>query len=83
MSNTQWLSDVAARLQNLLPQLLAAAALIVAGWLLGLVLRFLTVRLLTRFVERAGRTGNLKRAVDDLLPFSAPDYVEALFTRPW
>lgn len=65
MSETEWLSDFATRLQEFLPQLLAAAVLLLAGWLLAPLLRFLTGRLLARVLERARRNAELQEAVDD------------------
>jgi small-conductance mechanosensitive channel len=65
MSNTQWLSDVLARLQAFLPQLLVAALLVFAGWLIALFLRFLMGRLLARVIERARRSTQFREAVED------------------
>lgn len=64
MSNNQWLSDLIARLQDFLPQLLAAALLLLGGWVLALLLRFLAGRLSVRVLERARRNADLKEAVE-------------------
>jgi small-conductance mechanosensitive channel len=85
MSNTAWLSDVAALVQEFLPQLLATALLVFTGWVLALVLRFLAGRLLTRVVERARRSADFKDAVDDAgIRSSIPKIVAAfVFWVTW
>ncbi len=65
MPDTQLLSDFATRLQDFLPQLLAAAVLVLAGLLLALLIRLLTGRLLTRILERARKSVEFKDAVED------------------
>ncbi len=54
MSVFQWYSDFANRFRGFLPELLTAAAIFAAGWVLALVFRFLVRRFLTRMLDRAG-----------------------------
>ena len=65
MPENQLLTDFAARLQEFLPQLLAAAVLVLAGLLIALLVRLLTSRLLTRILERARKNAEFKDAVED------------------
>ena len=65
MLNAQWVSDLTVRVQDFLPQLLGAALLVLAGWLLALLLRWLAGRLLARVLEQARRHTDLQEAVSD------------------
>lgn len=65
MPNPQWMADIVTRLQAYLPQLVAAAVLALGGWLLALLLRVVTGRLLSRILERVRRNAELREAVDD------------------
>jgi hypothetical protein len=65
MSLPQWLIDFADRFMLYLPKLLGAAALVLAGWLVALTLRFATRRVVAKVLRRARRDTRLHEAVED------------------
>ncbi|KPJ99979.1 MAG: hypothetical protein AMS20_15475, partial [Gemmatimonas sp. SG8_28] len=65
MPEMPWLSELTARLQDFLPELLAAAVLVLVGLLVALAVRFLAGRLLTRLLERARRRAEFRETVDE------------------
>jgi small-conductance mechanosensitive channel len=65
MPEMPWLSELTARLQDFLPELLAAAVLVLVGLLVALAVRFLAGRLLTRLLERARKRAEFRETVDE------------------
>ncbi len=61
----QWLSSLTDGLQQLLPRIAAAVGLLVVGWLLAVLLRFIAGRLARRLLDRANRHSEVAEVVHD------------------
>lgn len=61
----QWLSSLTDSLIQLLPRIAAAVGLLVVGWLLAVLLRFVAGRLARRLLDRADRHSEVAEAVHD------------------
>ncbi|UCG87797.1 MAG: mechanosensitive ion channel [Gemmatimonadota bacterium] len=61
----EWLTGITDGAQQLLPRILVAAGLLLAGWLLATVLRLVAGRLAKRLVDRTNRSAPMAEAVRD------------------
>ncbi len=61
----QWLAEFTQSVQQFSPRLAAAVALLLAGWLVGAVLRFIAGRLVERVLERGHRHAHVAEAVHE------------------
>jgi small-conductance mechanosensitive channel len=75
----EWLIGVVDDLRQLLPQLIAALALLIGGWLLAHLLKSLANRLVTGILERFRRNVSLERAVEEAGVRSAIPRIVAAF----
>ncbi|KPJ85823.1 MAG: hypothetical protein AMS18_16025 [Gemmatimonas sp. SG8_17] len=75
----EWLIGVVDSLKQLLPQLIAAASLLIAGWLLAHLLKLLANRLIAGVLERFRKHADLKYAVEEAGVRSAAPRIVAGF----
>jgi len=61
----EWLTNLTESAQQLLPNIVAAAGLLLAGWLLAVALRFIAGRLVRRLLDGANRDARVAAAVRD------------------
>jgi len=61
----EWLTSLTDSVQQLWPRFLAAAGLLLAGWLVAVLLRFIAGRLVKRLLARANHNATVAEAVHD------------------